>query len=40
MLGLLFNYGTLIILSGNETEKIDFVPDVLNIAQSLYRRKT
>jgi hypothetical protein len=40
MLGLLFNYGTLIILSGNETENIDYVPDVMSVAQSLYRRKT
>jgi hypothetical protein len=40
MLGLLFNYGTLIILSGNETENIDYVPDVESVARSLYRGKT
>jgi len=38
MLGLLFDYGTLIIYSGNETENIDFVPDVESVARMLYRR--
>lgn len=38
MLGLLFDYGTLIIYSGNETENIDFVPNVESVAQMLYRR--
>lgn len=40
MIGLLFNYGTLIILSGNETENIEFVPDVESVAQALYRKKS
>lgn len=39
MFGLLFNYGTLIIYSGRETERIDFVPDVESMAQALYPGK-
>lgn len=38
MLGLLFDYGTLIIYSGNETENIDYVPNVGDVANMLYRR--
>jgi Bacterial PH domain len=38
MLGLLFDYGTLIIYSGNETENIDYVPNVESIAHMLYRK--
>jgi hypothetical protein len=37
--GLLFNYGTLIIYSGNETANIDYIPDVESVAQMLYHRK-
>jgi Bacterial PH domain len=36
--GLLFNYGTLVIYSGNETENIDYVPNVEAVAHGLYRK--
>jgi hypothetical protein len=40
MVGVLFGYGTLIIMSGKETENIDFVPDVESVARTLSHRKT
>jgi membrane protein YdbS with pleckstrin-like domain len=35
-LGILFNYGTLLIYSGVEVERIEYVPDVESFAEGLY----
>jgi uncharacterized membrane protein YdbT with pleckstrin-like domain len=38
-LGVLFDYGTLLIYSGVEVEQIDYVPQVESFAEGLYRRR-